>query len=256
MNWEHTKTTHRLLLVVLLERVLPYLDKPILLTDFLMDSLDVGGPISLLALQGVFTLIQEHNLDYPNIFTKLYSMFEPEIFHTKYKARLFYLSDIFLSSTHLPEHLVAAFAKRLARLALIAPPQDIIVILYFIGNLMVRHPSLKRLINHPSGAQIQTDPYIMDERDPTKSQAMDSSLWEISTLQSHCLPSIAQAANFIAQPLPSIEWDLSNVLENTEDDIFDKEIKKRGKEFSLTFERPHGMVLQHGECLANYWNLF
>lgn len=42
MNWEHTRTTHRLLLVVLLERVLPYLDKPILLTDFLMDSLDVG----------------------------------------------------------------------------------------------------------------------------------------------------------------------------------------------------------------------
>jgi len=26
-------------------------------------------------------------------------MFEPEIFHTKYKARLFYLSDMFLSST-------------------------------------------------------------------------------------------------------------------------------------------------------------
>ncbi|KAJ8969973.1 hypothetical protein NQ317_008536, partial [Molorchus minor] len=72
-------------------------------------------------------MIQAHNLDYPNIFGKLYSMFEPEIFHTKYKARLFYLSDLFLTP----------FAKRLARLALIAPSEDIIIICNFIGNLIL-----------------------------------------------------------------------------------------------------------------------
>lgn len=138
MQWEHTQATHKQLLIVLLEFVLPYLDKPLLLTDFLMDSLDVGGPVGLLALQGIFNLVQKHNLDYPDIFSKLYSMFEPEIFHTKFKARLFYLSDIFLSSTHLPEALVAAFVKRLARLALIAPSEDIIVICMFIGNLILR----------------------------------------------------------------------------------------------------------------------
>lgn len=138
MLWEHSPTTQKQLLVVLLERVLPHLEKPLLLTDFLMDSLDVGGPVSLLALQGIFTMIQVHNLNYPNIFVKLYSMFEPEIFHTKYKARLFYLSDLFLSSTHLPETLVAAFAKRLARLALIAPSEDVIIICMFIGNLILR----------------------------------------------------------------------------------------------------------------------
>lgn len=105
-----------------------------------------GGPIGLLALQGLFILIQKHNITYPNIYEKLYSMFEPEIFHTKFKARLFYLADIFLSSTHLPENLVAAFVKRLARLSLIAPPQDVIIILYFIGNLILRHTGLKKLI--------------------------------------------------------------------------------------------------------------
>lgn len=138
MLWDHTPATQKQLLIVLLERVLPHFDKPLLLTDFLMDSLDVGGPVSLLALQGIFTMIQEHNIDYPNIFTKLYSMFEPEIFHTKFKARLFYLSDLFLSSTHLPETLVAAFTKRLARLALVAPSEDIIIICMFIGNLILR----------------------------------------------------------------------------------------------------------------------
>lgn len=37
-----TDTTHKQLLVVLIEKILCHLDKPILLTDFLMDSLDVG----------------------------------------------------------------------------------------------------------------------------------------------------------------------------------------------------------------------
>jgi len=99
MHWELTPQLHKQLLIVLLERVISHLEKPVLLTDFLMDSLDADGPIGVLALQGVFILVTKHNLEYPNIFTKLYSMFEPEIFHTKYKARLFYLSDLFLSST-------------------------------------------------------------------------------------------------------------------------------------------------------------
>lgn len=37
-----TENLHKQLLVLLLEKILCHLDKPILLTDFLMDSLDVG----------------------------------------------------------------------------------------------------------------------------------------------------------------------------------------------------------------------
>jgi U3 small nucleolar RNA-associated protein 19 len=99
IHWELTPQLHKQFLVVLLERMMPYLEKPALMTDILMDSLDVDGPTGLLALQGIFTLVIQQNLEYPNLFTKLYSMFEPEILHTKYKARLFYLSDLFLSST-------------------------------------------------------------------------------------------------------------------------------------------------------------
>lgn len=252
--WQLSETTHKQMLIVLLEKILNHLDKPVLLTDFLMDSLDVGeylmcdetrdiergekgkgikinffdyitlsiflgGPISLLALQGVFTLIQQHNLTYPKLYEKLYSMFEPEIFHTKFKARLFYLADIFLSSSHLPENLVAAFVKRLARLSLVAPPQDIVTIIYFIGNLILRHPGLKRLICHPIGNEIPQDPYIMDERDPIQSNALESSLWEIASLQQHLIPSVAQAAKIIISPLPKGEWNLSNYLEINENDV-------------------------------------
>ena len=34
--------THKQILIVLLETIMPHLEKPVLLTDFLMDSLDVG----------------------------------------------------------------------------------------------------------------------------------------------------------------------------------------------------------------------
>ncbi|XP_015596740.1 nucleolar complex protein 4 homolog B isoform X2 [Cephus cinctus] len=262
MHWELTPQLHKQLLVVLLERVMPHLEKPVLLTDFLMDSLDADGPIGLLALQGVFLLVTQHNLEYPNIFTKLYSMFEPEIFHTKYKARLFYLSDLFLSSTHIPEALVAAFAKRLARLTLVAPAEDILIILLFIGNLLLRHPGLKRLIDHPQGGEVHAedtssaaDPFLMEERDPLQSNALMSSLWEIRALQWHVLPSVATAARFIREPLPSVEYDMAAALERTGGHIFERELKNRVKEIMLTFERPTSMALPKGERLLQYWQL-
>lgn len=223
VQWPHNETTQRQLLVLLLEKVLAYLDKPTMLTDYLMDSLDVGGQISLLALQGIFVLIHKHNMSYPNIYEKLYMMFEPEIFHMKFKPRLFHLADIFLTSSYLPETLVAAFIKRLARLALIAPPHDIVTITYFIGNLIIRHPGLKRLIcdKNSSGTQeIAQDPFVMDEADPTKSQALQSSLWELQLLRNHMLPNVSQAAkNIMTQPLPGQEWDLGNYLELKENDV-------------------------------------
>ncbi|KYN05000.1 PREDICTED: nucleolar complex protein 4 homolog B [Cyphomyrmex costatus] len=262
MHWELTPQLHKQLLIVLLERVMPHLEKPILLTDFLMDSLDAEGPIGVLALQGVFILVTKHNLEYPNIFTKLYSMFEPEIFHTKYKARLFYLSDLFLSSTHLPEALVAAFAKRLARLTLVAPPEDILIILLFVGNLLLRHPGLKRLIDHPQGDEAPSntstgagDPFLMEERDPLLSNALLSSLWEIRALQWHILPSIATAARFIREPLPSVEYDMASALERTGRHLFESELKNKVKEIMLTFERPNSMALPKGEKLLQYWQL-
>lgn len=221
VKWDHNELTQRQLLLLLLEKILVHLDRPQLLADYLMDSLDVGGSISLLALQLIFILIHKYNMSYPNIYKKLYAMFEPECFHMKFKARLFYLGDIFLSSSFLPEILVAAFAKRLARLALIAPPQDIIIILYFISNLLFRHPGLKRLLALQSNQERETseDMYLMEESDPNESRALDSSLWEIQLLRNHMLPNVSQCAKQImTQPL-SQEYNLGEYLELKENDV-------------------------------------
>ncbi len=86
------------------------------------------------------------------------------------------MSDLFLTSTHLPEHLVAAFAKRAARMALSAPANAVLAVLPFVGNLLVRHPGLLRMLHgsEEGAKEEQEDPYLPDEADPAKCKAAES----------------------------------------------------------------------------------
>lgn len=141
------KVLYRQVLIMLEDKVIPHLVDPKILMDFLVDSYDIGGVTSILALNSLFVLIHKYNLDYPDFYKKLYSLFDAEVFHLKYRARFFYLADLFLMSTHLPAYLVAAFIKRLSRLGLSAPPHGVALIITFVGNLICRHPICQVLIH-------------------------------------------------------------------------------------------------------------
>ncbi|XP_026728857.1 nucleolar complex protein 4 homolog B [Trichoplusia ni] len=246
---------HRRALLLLVERLMPLLARPHLATDMLCDSLDAGGPISMLALQGVLELVRRHNIDYPDMYDRLYAMFEPEMFATRYKKRLLHLADIFLSSTHLPEGLVAAFAKRLARLALLAAADDAAALLQLLHNLLLRHPALKRMICHEdSPAIMSNDPYVMEETCAGASRALGSSLWEVWALRRHAAPALAAAAAAVfaaadprATPVALAPPDLAA--------SFDAELKKRFKTIEMNFVRPQGMTTPSGERVMQYWEL-
>ena len=98
--------------------------------------------------------------------------------NVKYIARLFHLVDIFLTYTHLPAYIVAAFTKSLARLCLTAPSTSIPMAIRFIHNLMFKRPGLAKMINNPEG-EASEDLYDLKEADPAKCGAINSSLWEI-----------------------------------------------------------------------------
>lgn len=66
---------------------------------------------------------------------------------------------------------------------------------------------------------VNEDPYVMSESDLVACKATESSLWEIKTLQSHALPEIANTAKFIDRELPKVEWDISQDLELTLEDV-------------------------------------
>uniref|UniRef100_A0A8D8Q3G2 Nucleolar complex protein 4 homolog n=1 Tax=Cacopsylla melanoneura TaxID=428564 RepID=A0A8D8Q3G2_9HEMI len=251
----HTTDSTKLLLIVLIDKLMFYHSNPIIITDFLMNALSLKGPIAVLALQGMVNLVRQYNLEYPNIYDKLYDLLEPNIFYTKYKARLFYLTDLLMMSTHLPEALVASFIKRLCRLSLTAPPQDIAIMIYLIGNLILRHKGLTILFQNNDTATLNTDPFDNDEKDPYETNALKSSLWEIKMLQNHPLYSVNVPARFINNPLPNVEWDLGKYLEVTYDELFTREFKKKQKNISTNFEQPTSMFQPSNAKLFDHFVL-
>ena len=126
---------HRSFLIIVNDRVIPYMTKPALLADYMTDSFNAGGLVSLLALNGLFTLMHRHNLDYPSFFPKLYSLLDSNILHCRYRKRFCKLFGIFMTSTHMPAYLVAAFVKRIARLSLNVSPAVITWVIPFIYNM-------------------------------------------------------------------------------------------------------------------------
>ncbi|KAL8561070.1 hypothetical protein ACOMHN_031014 [Nucella lapillus] len=231
---------YRRVLTKLDDKLLPFLSSPLLLADFLTESYNIGGAISLLALNGLFILIHKYNLDYPDFYRKLYSLLQPQVFQTKYCARFFYLADIFLSSTHLPAYLVAAFIKRLSRLALTAPPAGARLCVVFVQNLLVRHPSCSMLVHRPDHT-CHTDPYLPEQGDPAVAAAMDSSLWEIKTLQQHYSPEVAHEAMKISQPIYK-EQAIADFLDDTTEHMIERAMKKKTvQNVPITVEKPSSL---------------
>ncbi|XP_060930600.1 nucleolar complex protein 4 homolog [Limanda limanda] len=257
LKYKLPSSMYKNILVILHDSILPHMSKPTLMIDFLTAAYDVGGAISLLALNGLFVLIHQHNLDYPDFYKKLYNLLEPSIFHVKYRARFFYLINLFLSSSHLPVYLVAAFAKRLARLALTAPPAALLIVLPFIYNLIRRHPSCRVLIHKPNTEdETPEDPYLMDEEDPAQSCALESSLWEIKTLQQHYHPDVAKAALMINTPLSAKEEDITDVLELTTFELMERDLKQtQTKTVPLEFETASQLLQGGGDVLGQHFCL-
>ncbi|KAJ3331090.1 Nucleolar complex protein 4, partial [Kappamyces sp. JEL0680] len=149
LGLDMTSSTYIAVLEVLHEKVIPFLSEPVALMDFLVDAYGSGGVVSILALHGIFTLIIDHNLDYPQFYPKLYALFDRNILHVKYRARFFRLASLFLASQGLPSYLVAAFIKRMVRLSIYSPPSGIMMVLPFVFNLFRLHPSCIKLIHSP-----------------------------------------------------------------------------------------------------------
>lgn len=224
MNLDMDKDQRKSILTTMATSIAPWFLKPEMLMDFLTDSYDAGGSTSLLALSGVFYLIQERNLDYPSFYKKLYSLLDSEILHSKHRSRFFRLLDTFLASTHLPAVLVASFLKRLCRLTLHSPPAGVVAVVPWIYNILKKHPACTFMIHREvrdsrAKAMIESegldDPFRMDEEDPMETDAIESSLWEIVMLQSHYHPNVATLAKIISEQFTKHTYNLEDFLDHS-----------------------------------------
>uniref|UniRef100_K3WE85 CCAAT-binding factor domain-containing protein n=1 Tax=Globisporangium ultimum (strain ATCC 200006 / CBS 805.95 / DAOM BR144) TaxID=431595 RepID=K3WE85_GLOUD len=256
---------YKKILVQLPDDIMPHLVNPLLLSDFLTDSYNIGGVTSLLALNSLFILIQDYNFDYPDFYNKLYRLLnDPSLLSAKQRNRFFGLLDLFLSSTHLPAYMIAAFAKRMSRLSLVAEPGAIMFIIPMVYNLILRHKECLQLIHRTgsstaaekalkrreafsSGNAVDAaakklsgesteialkdghDPFLSEEQDPIKCNALQSSLWELHTMKQHYNAEVALKANLFEEKLRNQFLDLDDVMDITYKNIFDKQLKRKEK---------------------------
>jgi hypothetical protein len=230
------------ILVYLHSDIIPHMPDPKRLIDFLTSCYDMGGVVSVLSLNGLFILIHKHHLDYPDFYRRLYSVLDPSILSAKYMPRFFHLLDIFLSSTHLPLYLVAAFVKKLSRMVLLSPPHGVIVIVVMVTNLIKRHPNCKVLLHRREEVGNGEDPFIESEVDPAKCRALESSLWEIETLKHHYAPGVTDRVCKLLSPeeLAKPEEQIGEFLDLDFNELFEEKffLVEEGTDVPMTFGPP------------------
>ena len=250
--------------------VIPHHVNPVLLCDFCVSSVNVGGLIGMLALHALFVLVTRHNLEYPKFYDRLYNLINEDSFYANGRRTFFELADVFLKSPALPGYCAAAFCKKFGRLSLSAPPAGAMLCVSFIHNLMRRHPkSCLPLIHRDrdvvgsggGGVNIDNaeedntaerddenvkqnssnntihrrsfdeDPYDFSTKDPAKSRALESSLWEMTALENHYFPQVTKLVQML-------RMDLGDRVKTKEIDI-----------------SGGGAEAQHSLCSANYYSL-
>ena len=253
--------------------VLSSLRRPEILMDFFTDCLSLSPPdlsLAVPALQGLFQLIISRNLDYPLFYPRLYSLLDNNILHSKHRSKLLRHLDGFLAPTnHIPAATIASFIKRLSRLALFAPPAAIIAIVPFIYNLLKEYQTCTFMLQrNPYPPYTKTkedlglDPYDPEETDPQHTGAIDSSLWELHTLQDHYNPTVASICRIISEQFTKQQYNLEDFLDHGYVTMLESELKKDGKREpvvewripTMLFEKEDGVEAK--DPLLDTWSFY
>ncbi|KZT19932.1 ribosome biogenesis protein Noc4, partial [Neolentinus lepideus HHB14362 ss-1] len=221
---------------VMHQGIIPYLTRPVLVMDWVAGCVDYGGALGLLGLNTLFVLMREYNLDYPLFYTRLYAFLDRDVLHLKHRARFFRMAKVFLSSTHLPATILASFLKKLARLSLSAPPAAIIALVPFTYNILKRHPALMGMIHRVVDADEDIDPFDVKELNPTLTNALSSSLWELHTHRTHYHPAVSTLVRILEEAFTKPNYALEDFLDHTYATLLDNETKGRVRREPATEE--------------------
>ncbi|KAJ1371135.1 hypothetical protein KIN20_033021 [Parelaphostrongylus tenuis] len=182
------------------ENVLDKLDEPHKTADFFFRAFDKGDKFAILSLEAIFKLIVSHNFEYPNFYDHVFSLTKPSILYMDHKEK------------HIPNYVVAGFAKRLSRMLLYAPLDAQEPVLGLIRNLFTRHPNISSLIHREIPETLPSDPYDDNESNLSKCNALNTSLWEIKSLQKHWHTNVAKRANFVDKKLQQASYSLLGLV--------------------------------------------
>lgn len=177
--------SHTLVLRHLPAQVIPAMTHPLRLADYLTRCYELGGALAVLALESLFVLIAQHNLDYPRFFVSLYRLCSTDMLAARHKARFLRLLSLALKSTNIPAYTAAAFIKRLMHLALHAPTPAARYCLAQVFRLMQAHPQCLALVHRSEEGAVAEVFNASEEERLEDARALQSSLWEAEALLAH-----------------------------------------------------------------------
>jgi len=230
------------------------------------NKLFIGGTVGLLALNALFVLMTEYNLDYPSFYIRLYAFLDRDVLHSKHRARFFRMAELFLASSHLPATLLASFVKRLSRLSLNAPPAAIVMAIPFTYNILERHPALMVMIHRlpvEDDADVSTvDPFIPTEPNPNLTGALESSLWEIYSHRRHYHPAVSTLTKVFEEAFTKMPYGMEDFLDHGYGTLLDTETKRKiKKEPALAVEmKTNALVIdvstegEQGDIISELWS--
>ncbi|KAG8745367.1 hypothetical protein FRC10_008226 [Ceratobasidium sp. 414] len=271
-------------LSVLHRGVMPHMDKPVRLMDWVGGCVDFGGSIGLLALNALFTLIKDYNLQVPHyehpgldlmpsisattlISTRDFTHFSRATSCTSSTVHASFVGGTHADdshwSRHLPVALLASFVKRLARLSLSAPPAAIVMIIPFVYNILKRHPALMVMIHRPEEelGGTELDPFDDTELSPLRTNAIDSSLWELVSHRDHYLSSVSTLAKIFSEAFTKPAYALEDFLDHTYTTLLETEVKRKlKKDPAMALEAPINLFptsvsdgVQTGDVVSELW---
>ena len=208
--------------------VLPVSATPLRFADFFMNAYSLTSSaesngaanavvVPMLALEGLFLLMTQHGLEYPNFYKQLYKLIvSPRVLMVKNRTKFCSLLDKCLSRNDmLPAHIVAAFVKRLLRSSLSAPPASCLFCLALCSNLLRQHPETACLVHRQKkqmkrapaedvdredeATKMMEDGFDATTDDPEQANALQSSLWELGALERHYYPAVVTLAQAVGR---------------------------------------------------------
>jgi len=234
--------------------VIPYMTRPLLLVDYLtsLTEEEQRGVVSIMALNALFILIRDYGLDYPYFYDKLYRLLTVRNLMTKPFLR--FLGKFLLAGLNISEEMVITFVKKLVRLATRLPPLPCHWCLTCAVHLMVKYPSIARLVHYPTtitnSDSSSTKEYFIS-RDPfdefqkqcdSSSHAASSCLWELQLIQRHYMNSIRELFSYF-----KIDWSLRRKISSLPpkpEDILEQDIDVWIEQIQKTKKRKTDAIWQ------------
>jgi hypothetical protein len=100
----------------------------------------------------------------------------------------------------------------------------------------------------------KSDPFVMEESDPAKCNALASSLWEFDALKSHYSPSVSKLVRLFEQPFRKDPLLIESFLQNSYQSLFDLELNRNYRAVPTAFEE-FEHVLPVAEPEFSAWKL-